>query len=910
MLGRRLSHYRILEALGAGGMGQVFRARDERLGREVALKILASGLLKDPGARRRFKKESQALCRVSHPHVATLFDSARVDGVDFLVMELVPGLTLKERIRQGWLGEKEVVRLASQLAMGLQAAHDLGVVHRDIKPSNLALTADGLLKILDFGLARLVPHRTTDDDAQTMTAAGVVAGSPPYMPPEQLLGRAVDARCDLYAVGAVMYEMVTRRRVFGELKGAELTDAILNRPARLPAEIGGRFSARLEVVILKLLDKEPRLRYQSAGELLVDLERLEPTLDAMPPVRSPASLLRSPGRRWLGIVGAVLLLGLLVAQWLPIADERSAPGEGAPSGRRGVVTVRPLTSAPGSELHPALSPSGRRLAYVAGGSGEGNTEVYVQDVGSHQSASITTSGLPECCVAWMPDERDLAFVRLTDDKGVVIGVGAGGGIEEPLAELTPWFGTSLSISPDGLTLAYPDRRTPDGPFSVVLLSLETLQTRPLTTPPSGVIGDAFPAFSPDGEWVAFSRISTGQPQVADVYAVRTAGGEPRRLTSLGQFIGDVNWAPDGRSVLFWSNHSDDVTRMWRIALEGGDPVFHWGTGDPLTPRHFTNAEAMISRVSGSFRFSVARRGGLMALTLSTYDTDIWEITIGERSREDPDGPLVTSTQTDESPQFSPDGTRIAFASLRSGNPQIWICDRAATHCAPLLAASREDGTPRWSPDGREIAFDARPEGRSDIFVIDVETRLTRALTDHEAEDVVPSWSRDGGSVYFASRRTGSWQVFKVPASGGDARQMTKSGGFAAFESPTGETLLYTRFDSAGLWAMPLSGGTETEVLSEPRCWGHWAVGPDAVYVAASPSGQPPSLLRLDLGSGQTTHVAAIPRRLPCGESALAISSDGDHLLYAGIRETSDLVLIDDQVDTVPDAWPRNRSGRQ
>jgi Tol biopolymer transport system component len=522
--------------------------------------------------------------------------------------------------------------------------------------------------------------------------------------------------------------------------------------------------------------------------------------------------------------------------------------------------------------------------------------VFVKDVGSHQASALTASAAPECCVEWAPDEQTLAFVRLAEGGGSILTIGAGGGVERRLAGLTPWFGTGLSLSPDGRTLAYPDRRGERGPFSIHLLSLEALQSRPLTRPAADDCGDGFPVFSPDGEWVAFVRIAN-RLERGRVRVVRSSGGEARELTTDELLITDLDWTPDGRRILLWA-HRAEGPRMWQVGREGGALSPYWPAGDPIGLPRPSVAEGP-SRVSDFLRFTVSRRGGQVAFTESVYDTDIWQMAIGTGSREPGAGArlsreLIASTQADESPQFSPDGTRIAFSSMRSGSPLVWVCDRAASSCAPLAAISSHDGTPRWSPDGRRIVLDARDDGRSGIYVVDVETRLVRALTDREADDVVPSWSRDGRWVYFASNRAGSWQVFRVEAEGGSPRQVTREGGFAAFESPASAgQLLYSRFDSPGLWTVPASGGRETRVLDEPGCWGHWAVGGAGAFVATSTDGRLPRVLLLDVSSGRTREVASLPMPLPCGESALAVSPDGRDLLYAGIRESSDLVLLRD-----------------
>ncbi len=274
MVGRTLGHYRILEQIGAGGMGVVYRARDERLDRDVALKVLPPGNLADEDARKRFRNEALALAKLNHPNIASVYDFDTQEDVDFLVMEYIPGETLREKLAAGSLPEKELIHLGRQMAEGLAAAHEQGVVHRDLKPGNLRRTPDGRLKILDFGLAMLLRRPAEADLTASLSDSGVAAGTLPYMAPEQLRDETVDARTDIYAAGAVLYEMATGRRSFEESSGPRLVEAILHRSPAPPSNLNNRISQGLESIILKALDKEPGRRYQSAREMQVDLERL------------------------------------------------------------------------------------------------------------------------------------------------------------------------------------------------------------------------------------------------------------------------------------------------------------------------------------------------------------------------------------------------------------------------------------------------------------------------------------------------------------------------------------------------------------------------------------------------------------------------------------------------------------
>ncbi len=319
MIGQTLGHYRILEQIGAGGMGVVYRAHDERLDREVALKVLPPSTLTDENARRRFRKEALTLSKLNHPNIETVFDFDTQDGVDFLVMELIPGVTLDEKLAAGALPEKEVIRLGAQLTEGLAAAHAEGVIHRDLKPGNLRLTPDGRLKILDFGLAKLLRPVSDVAVTESLSQTRGAVGTLPYMAPEQLQGEPADARSDIWAAGAVLYEMAAGRRPFPQTSSPMLTDAILRQAPVPPRAVNANLSPELERIISKSLEKDPEHRYQSAKELGVDLRRL-----GMPAAASAA--LAAPARKpWMwALVAAGIAAGLGLAtvagvslwQWL------------------------------------------------------------------------------------------------------------------------------------------------------------------------------------------------------------------------------------------------------------------------------------------------------------------------------------------------------------------------------------------------------------------------------------------------------------------------------------------------------------------------------------------------------------------------------------------------------------------
>jgi TolB-like protein len=330
MVGQTLSHYRIQEKLGGGGMGVVYRAHDERLDRDVALKVLPAGLLADETARSRFRREALTLSQLSHPNIAVVHDFDSENGVDFLTMEYVVGETLAAKLSPGALPEKEVIALGAQIAEALEDAHEHQIIHRDLKPANVIVTAKGRAKVLDFGLAKLVRPTQVDGETASLaeTQAGAVMGTVPYMSPEQLQGKPVDARADIYALGAVLYEMATGRRPFPEKQSSRLIAAILTQNPQPPRELNGEVSPGLEAIILKALQKNPDERYQSAKGLLEDLGRLSIPGSAVGVARQAGS------RRWVpaaaGVAAVIAVFAILLA--LNVGGLRSRVWPGAAKG--------------------------------------------------------------------------------------------------------------------------------------------------------------------------------------------------------------------------------------------------------------------------------------------------------------------------------------------------------------------------------------------------------------------------------------------------------------------------------------------------------------------------------------------------------------------------------------------------
>ncbi|MBK9373939.1 MAG: PD40 domain-containing protein [Holophagales bacterium] len=860
----RLLHYELVEQLGEGGMGVVYKARDTRLGRFVAVKVLAPGKASDPDRRQRFAREARAASALAHPNVLTVHEIGSEDGVDFIVTEYVPGKTLAQLIPPRGLPVREVFRWAVPIADALAATHAAGVIHRDLKPANVMMTDAGLVKILDFGLARFIdpgPMAEGDETEAVLTREGTVFGTCAYMSPEQAEGREVDARSDIFSLGTVLYEMVTGRRAFARDSASATIAAVLRDEPEPAGMVSPGLPPELERVIHRCLRKEPAKRYQSMADLKVALEELRDESESGAPARARAA---RPRRRAVLAAAAVVLVAAGAGGWLA---RRPAP--------EAVESTRPipLTSFGGRILWPALSPDGNQVAFVWNGETQASFDLYVKLVGPGSPVRLTTDPGTEYSPAWSPDGRQIAFLRhLPSGEWILAVIPALGGPERIVAE-APVFHQGIAWSADGRSLVVAHRGTGDRVSALCRVLIATGEVKALVRPPPELLGlgDFSPALSPDGRTLAFARARTvvsSSLHVLRVTAELGPEGEPVPLTSDLTASSQPAWAPDGKRIVY---------------TEDG---FGWSSSPnlmviPASPSGGQKARRVLGGEGGEFP-SLSRNGSLV-FARPINDLNLWRLPLKEGRPGRPE-PLLSSTRMDGAPALSADGLRLVFTSDRGGSMQLWLASADGSHPVQLtsIVATNTSGG-RWSPDGSRLVFTSNPEGNRDVFLTTPNGREPLRLTRGPSHDTSPSWSRDGAWVYFGSNREDGFYVWKMkPEPGALPVRVTRGGGYTLRESADGRTLYVARQMGSGhgngrwsVWKMPAGGGEETLLI--PRLAQPWFFEVTARGIYYLTSELPGGELRFRrFSDGSDTLLLALDKRSGFG---LAAASDDSAVLY-------------------------------
>ena len=876
----RLGPYTILGALGAGGMGEVYRALDTRLGREVAVKVLPERFSGSPEAVARFEREARAVAALSHPNILALFDFGQVDGIAYAVTELLKGETLRQRLAEERLSERKAIEIAVGIAEGLAAAHSAGIVHRDLKPENVFLTSDGRVKILDFGLARM----DRPGDALAVTSApttpastepGVVMGTAGYISPEQIRGQPADARSDLFAFGAVLYEMLTGERAFrGATTGESLAAILRDQPPDVSAKAPG-VSLPTERLVSRCLQKSPDERFQSARDLAYALRETGSGPAAAPSAATPRS--SAPRSRTIPVVlAAALAAG--AAAWLarPLLHGSAPPSFGR--------VVR-LTHGSSHSFAPAISPDGKWVAYVS--DARGVMDVWVQFVAGGEAVNLTEkTGLKVAA------RSDIGGLDISPDgTQISFGASAAGGT---VSDYTTWFvpaplgGVARKLFDQGLGARFsPDGRRfvfvrPGGGGGDALMVCDANGGNEKEIYRTGIHAHQ-PAWSADGRSIYFHQsIQTFLRQPTEIWRIAAGGGTPERAVATSRLAVYPAPMPDGRGLLFSANpDSAEIGLWWLPPSNRGPKRVTVGAGAYAEPR-------------------VSRDARIVAATLVQPRQALVQFSVDATS---PPKRLTGGELGDIDPALSPAGDRLVWSSARSGDRTLWIGAADGSAAKPLTTGNSLDESPAFSPDGRQVAFVSDRSGARGIWVVPSEGGVPREL--HRADVVDPlSWSPDGKEILFCAPAGEGQGLFRLGVADRRVEPLvTPTGARAPAWHPRQDLIAYLVQEPASAEPKPrrnriafvdASGKPQLEHLKPGPAISNgllaWSPDGRRLLAAARWTGLPQEIYVMEPGAPDPYRSVT---KMPVGGGILGAtwSADGSSILLGLEEPKSDIVLL-------------------
>jgi eukaryotic-like serine/threonine-protein kinase len=848
--GQTLGAFEIISFISRGGMGEVYLAQDRRLSRKVALKILPVSFTKDRDRLRRFEQEARAASALNHPNIITIYEILQANSTHVIATEFVEGQTLRQRLSHAPLNLNESLQIAIQVADALAAAHQVGIIHRDVKPENVMLRPDGYVKVLDFGLAKLAEHSPsiTPQEAltkQVRTGSGVVIGTAGYMSPEQARGKEVDARSDIFSLGAVIYEMVTQRKPFDGETPSDVLAAILKTEPAPVSQFAADVPVELIRIVAKALRKDREERYQVVKDLLLDLKSLKQDLEfqqrlnqtstpgahelSLPNLSGQAvthagmrtdevvgatatstSISKSAlssmvkARRWptFALI-ALILLGGSFGLYKLFTRSRSAAGKEAAT----VENIARVTVWSGLDTQPALSPDGNSVAYSSDRNGP--FEIYIKQLTpGGREIQLTTDGKENFQPAWSPDGQRIAYYSKT--RGGIWVVPTLGGAPRQLTD----FGASPKWSHDNSTIVFQSDSNPDlGAGSVGSSTIWTVPAqggapKQITQVGDPVGGHVGPVWSPDGRRIAFVALNFSNQEI---WSVAVSGSDLKQMTHLAPAgkAGYPIYTPNGRGLYFTTGPV-----MWYLPLsENGEPA-----GD-LTKMTDVGA-------SGIAGLTLSADGKKMAYAVQLLTSNIWSVPVSLMTNTATGPPRALTNQTatrNNQPIFSPDGKKIAFMEyLRGAGADIWVADADGKNPAQITSSPRNI-VPSWFPDGDQLAYVSKHDERRSIWATSIQNRREHPLFDIGRDIEYARLSPDGKQLAFNLADKGVINIWTAPISGGQPKQLTFDKELAGFPtwSPDGKFIAYQlkRGDDAYLMLIPSDGGESIQLtFDHGRSW--------------------------------------------------------------------------------------------
>jgi len=810
MIGQTISHYRVTAKLGAGGMGEVYRATDTRLNRDVAIKVLPPSFAANAQSMARFEREAQVLASLNYPGIASVFGLEEWNGVRALVMELVEGPTLGERLLSGPMRIEEALPIAKEVAEALEYAHERGIIHRDLKPANIKVPPDGGVKLLDFGLAKAIQGDSSSSDissSPTMSAmatqAGIILGTAAYMSPEQAKGKAVDRRADIWAFGVLLFEMLTGKPLYEGESAAEILARVIEREPDL-SRLPPRTPATIRELLRRCLTKNPRQRLRDVGDARLAIEEYlanpsagQGMAGAVIPGSRPA---RTRQSLWLfgGLVLGGLVAGTAFWKLRPVASAQP------------MMRFSAVTNFTGIDAQPSFSPDGRSVAFLSNRGGQ--FDIWVGLVTGGSPVRITNDPNFKARPHWSPDGTKILYARL-NEHGLwdVWTVPALGGT--PRKILTS--ATDAAWSPDGGSLAYANSSA----GTIWVCDAMGANARALTQPEAKA-SHMQPAFSRDGGTIAFVRRGSGP--YSELAAVDVSAGKVQPLTKDNGMVLSPVWSADNRFIYFASTRGGTMN-LWKISARGGSPV-------PITAGRGDDSELDLSADGQKIVFASQRSA-----------TNLLEVEVDSTTETGRRWLTTDASRGTLAPAYSPDGRHIAYFTNRKGaeNETIWAMDADGSNPVKLVEDSYINVFPRWTPDGQSLVFTARHRGIESSRIL---RRLSLSGTVPAELPLEPSESTwgdvepDGRLVLRGAN--GKVQVFD-PADN-KVQTLDTDRGSAIRSSPDGRHFAILRAPrepgdtEAGVWVYDLKGEAPRQIF---RGWATnhaWAGASELFVVEGKP----------------------------------------------------------------------------